>query len=53
MNMTTEYLAPSARLGEEAPENWIFLDFGVDGQVHLLARAWHEVLYRPAPDDQG
>lgn len=48
-----EYRPLSAELDEEAPENWIFLDYRPDGKVLQLTRTRYEVLFRPAPDDQG
>lgn len=49
----TPYRPPSQLLDEDAPERWIFLDYGDDGRVFLLTRQRYESLYRPDPDDQG
>lgn len=48
-----EYRAISVQLDEDAPDRWIFLDYQPNGDVRLLSRARYEVLFRPAPDDQG
>jgi len=47
------YLPPSVVMDEDAPESWIFLDYGLDGRVLVLAPEQYEAIYRPAPEDQG
>lgn len=47
------YLPPSVAMDEDAPESWIFLDYGLDGRVLVLAPEQYEAIYRPAPEDQG